>query len=212
MYYIGIDLAWSDNHSSGVAVIKDSEVLFCDTIETLEDIALLIKKYPDAKVGVDAPLKIENESGNREIEKLFLRDYSSKKLGIYPVNRKLLQNSLGVIRSESLVKMIPQKLGVNLFEVYPHVTILECFHGKVLPYKRKKGRDVKFIKEQLSTLQEYLTKSLRGNFAVDISSLKGKALKNHEDKLDAIVCAYTLEYCQNKPHKLYGDIFIVPQK
>ena len=210
MYFIGIDLAWSQNHSSGVALIQDDEVLFCDTMDSLEDIVQFIQKYPDAKVGVDAPLWIPNQTGNREIEKLFLKDYSSKKLGVYPVNRKLLENDLGIIRSEKLVDMIPQKLKLNLFEVYPHVTILECFHGKVLPYKRKKGRDINFIKEQLNTLQNYLTATLKGDFAADIDLLKGKALKNHEDKLDAIVCAYTLAYCEKNPYKLYGDIFMVP--
>lgn len=210
MYFIGIDLAWSDNHLSGVALIEDDKVLFCDTIDSLEDIAQFIQKHPDAKVGVDAPLAIPNQTGNREIEKLFLRDYSSKKLGVYPINRKLLENDLGIIRSEKLVSMIPQKLGLDLFEVYPHVTILECFHGKVLPYKRKKGRDTNFIREQLNTLQNYLKATLEGDFAVDIDILKGKSLKNHEDKLDAIVCAYTLAYCEKNPYKLYGDIFIVP--
>lgn len=210
MYCIGVDLAWSDNNLSGVAVIKNDEVIFCDTLDTLEDIANFIKKYPDSQVGIDAPLYIPNQMGNREIEKEFLRDYSSKKLGAYPVNRDLLQDLNGTIRSEKLVDMIPYKLGENLFEVYPHATILECFHGSVLPYKRKKGRDTHFIREQLNILQNYLVSTLKGNFAVDISKLKGKALKNHEDKLDAIVCAYTLSYCQNHPHKLYGGIFLVP--
>lgn len=211
MYFIGIDLAWSANHLSGVALIEDDEVLFCDTMDSLEEIVQFIEKYPDAKVGVDAPLSIPNQIGNREIEKLFLKDYSSKKLGVYPVNRNLLENDLGIIRSEKLVDMIPQKLGLNIFEVYPHVTILECFHGKVLPYKRKKNRDINFIKEQLNILQNYLIATVKGNFAVDIYKLKGKSLKNHEDKLDAIVCAYTLAYCEKNPYKLYGDIFIVPQ-
>ncbi|MEA3384540.1 MAG: DUF429 domain-containing protein [Campylobacterota bacterium] len=211
MYYIGIDLAWSDNYSSGVAVIKNNEVVFCDIIDTLEDILKVIEKYSNAKVGVDAPLYIPNKTGNRDIEKEFLRDYSSKRLGVYPVNRDLLQNSSGVIRSEELVKMIPHTLGDNLFEVYPHATIMNCFHGSVLPYKRKKGRDVAFIRTQLNILQKYLQKVLKGDFTVDISLLKGKALKSHEDKLDAIVCAYTLSYCENNPYKIYGDIFKVPK-
>jgi predicted RNase H-like nuclease len=209
--FIGIDLAWSDNHLSGVALIENDEVLFCDTMDSLNDIAQFIKKYPEAQVGIDAPLLVVNQDGNREIEKLFLQDYSSKKLGVYPVNRNLLQNSSGLIRSEVLVNMIPQELGINLFEVYPHATILECFHGKVLPYKRKKSRNTDFIRLQLHILQEYLQQNLKGDFAVNISELKGKALKNHEDKLDAIVCAYTLTYCENNPYKLYGDIFMVPQ-
>lgn len=210
MYYIGVDLAWSDNHLSGIAVIQENKVIFCDTMDTIDEIAFFLQQYNDAQVGVDAPLYIPNQTGNRDIEKLFLKDYSAKKLGLYPVNRDLMQNSSGVIRSESLVELIPHKLGENLFEVYPHVTILECFHGKVLPYKRKKGRDTQFLKEQLNILQNYLLDRLDGDFAVDIDKLKGKALKSHEDKLDAIVCAYTLKHCSSNPYKLYGDIFMVP--
>lgn len=209
MHYIGIDLAWSDNNLSGVSVVKDHKVIFCETMDTLEDIAKLIQKYPNAKVGVDAPLFVPNQTGNRNIEKEFLKDYSSKKLGAYPVNRNLLQDDSGLIRSEELVKMIPQILGENLFEVYPHATILECFHGKVLPYKRKKGRDTNFIRTQLNLLQEYLKGVLKGDFALDINMLKGKGLKSHEDKLDSIVCAYTLLYCEHHPHKIYEDIFKV---
>jgi len=74
-----------------------------------------------------------------------------------------------------------------------------------------KGRDTAFIKTQLNILQEYLKEVLKGKFAVDISFLKGKSLKNHEDKLDAIFCAYTLSYCENNPYKLYGNIFKVPK-
>jgi predicted RNase H-like nuclease len=211
MYYIGVDLAWSDNNLSGVSLIKDNKVEFCETMDSLEEIAAFICRYPNAQVGIDAPLFVPNQTGNREIEKEFLKDYSSQKLGVYPVNRNLLQDSSGLIRSEKLVEMIPQELGKNLFEVYPHATILECFHGRVLPYKRKKGRDTNFIKTQLHILQEYLQNILDGNFAVDISDLKGQRLKCHEDKLDAIVCAYTLLYCEHHPYKIYGDIFKVPQ-
>jgi predicted RNase H-like nuclease len=211
MYYIGVDLAWSDNNLSGVSLIKDNKVVFCETMDSLEEIAAFICLYPNAQVGIDAPLHVTNQTGNREIEKEFLKDYRSKKLGIYPVNRNLLEDSDGLIRSEKLVEMIPQELGKNLFEVYPHATILECFHGSVLPYKRKKGRDTNFIKSQLNILQEYLKNSLEGDFAVDILELKGQRLKWHEDKLDSIVCAYTLLYCKQYTCKIYGDIFKVPQ-
>lgn len=212
MYYIGVDLAWRDTNLSGVSLIKDNSVAFCETMESLEEIASFIRRYPTAHVGIDAPLFVPNQTGNREIEKSFLKNYSSKKLGVYPVNRNLLQDSDGMIRSETLVEMIPQELGKNLFEVYPHATILECFHGSVLPYKRKKGRDTNFIKTQLNILQAYLQNALEGDFSVDISELKGQKLKWHEDKLDSIVCAYTLHYCEHHPHKIYEDIFKVPQK
>jgi predicted RNase H-like nuclease len=119
MYYIGVDLAWSDTNLSGVSLIQDSRVVFCETMDSLEEIAAFICHYPNAHVGIDAPLFVPNQTGNREIEKEFLKDYSSQKLGVYPVNRNLLKDSDGLIRSEKLVEMIPQELGKNLFEVYP---------------------------------------------------------------------------------------------
>ena len=211
MNYIGIDLAWSQNNFSGIALLQDNRVKYVDVLKDMEDIVSFVLKYPTAKVGVDAPLYVPNISGNREIEKSFLRDFSAKKLGVYPVNRTLLEKVNGYISGEILDSFIPQKLGYNLFEVYPHATIMQCFHGKVLPYKRKKGRDIVFIKKQLNILQNYLLKHLEGDFAVDISILKGQSLKHHEDKLDAIVSAYTLYHCTKYPFKLYGNVFLVPR-
>ena len=208
-FFIGIDLAWSDNNPSGVALLENNKVLFCDTMTGVDSIAKFINNYPDAIVGIDAPLLIENETGNRDIEKAFLQDFAKHKLGVYPVNKKLLTFN-GKITSLELVDKIPQNLGINLFEVYPHATILQCFHKSVLPYKRKKGRDTNFIRTQLQLLQNYLNEVLKNSLKDDISNLKGSKLKQHEDKLDALVCAYTLYYCFQNNCKKYGDIFLVP--
>lgn len=210
MLYIGIDLAWNPNNYSGVSLLEENKVLYSGTMKGLENIINFINQYPKAQVGIDAPLKVSNESGNREIEKEFLKDFASKKLGVYPVNRSLLLKNHGVIAGEKIAENISQKLGESLFEVYPHATIMNCFHGSVLPYKRKKGRDTAFIKEQLSILINYLVKSLEGSFVEDITQLKGESLKHYEDRLDAIISAYTLYICNKFPYKLYGEIFKVP--
>ena len=51
-------------------------------------------------------------------------------------------------------------------------------------------------------------------FKVDIATLKGQKLKDYEDKLDAITCAYTMWYCQNHESKFYQidgiDTFLTP--
>jgi predicted RNase H-like nuclease len=210
MQYIGIDLAWSPHNPSGVALLEDNKVLISDIMTGVDEIVKFINCYPNAKVGIDAPLLVNNQTGNRIIEKEFLKDYGSKKLGVYPVNRELLTKNHSIIVGEEICKQIPQTLGQNLFEVYPHVTIMNCFHGAVLPYKRKKGRNTAFIKEQLKILQTYISENLDGDFYQDIDCLKGKALKLHEDRLDAIICAYTLLYCKSNPFKVYENIFKVP--
>lgn len=210
MQYIGVDLAWSAYNNSGIALLEDNKIIISKVVSNLDEVIDFIKNYPNAIIGVDAPLTVPNESGNRDIEKEFLKDFSTKKLGVYPVNRKLLTKNCSIIAGEYLASNIPQKLGESLFEVYPHATIMECFHGSVLPYKRKNGRDTAFIKTQLNILENYLTSNLEGEFQEDITHLKGVKLKQYEDKLDALVCAYTLFYCKNNPHKTYGGIFKVP--
>jgi predicted RNase H-like nuclease len=209
MQYIGVDLAWSQNNDSGIALLEDNKLISCDLMRGIDNIAYFINQYPNALIGVDAPLKVENETGNRDIEKEFLKDFAKYKLGVYPVNKKLL-SKYGPIAGVELGSKIDQKLGSKLYEVYPHATILQLFHGKVLPYKRKKGRDTSFIKEQLEILQNYILNVIEGDFTVDISKLKGAQIKEHEDKLDAIICAYTVYYCHTNNCKTYGDIFKVP--
>jgi len=191
-------------------VLEENRLVKLTNFYSLNDIIDLINNYPDAYVGIDAPLKVENESGNREIEVEFLKDYAYKKLGVYPVNRNLLLKYSETIAGEVIASNVKQKLGEKLFEVYPHVTIMNCFHGSVLPYKRKKGRSVDFIRSQLLLLQKYLTNVIDGDFALDTERLKGGKLKEYEDRLDALVCAYTMFHCQFNPHATYGGIFKVP--
>ena len=169
-----------------------------------------MKRFPNAIVGVDAPLEVKNTTGNRDIEINFLRDYSSKRLGAYPVNRQLLTKNHNIIVGEKLCENVVQVLGETIFEVYPHATIMNCFHGNVLPYKRKKGRNVAFIKEQLKILENYISSVVHGEIKKDLNELKGLRLKHYEDMLDAIVCAYTLYYCEKNEFKLYGDILKIP--
>ncbi|MAC84823.1 MAG: hypothetical protein CL624_11890, partial [Arcobacter sp.] len=90
MLYIGIDLAWSENNYSGVTLLDDNKIIYTGVVSNLNEVITFIKKYPDAILGVDAPLVVNNKTGNRSIEIEFLKDYSSKKLGVYPVNRNLM--------------------------------------------------------------------------------------------------------------------------
>ncbi|MDK2922778.1 MAG: hypothetical protein PWQ90_219, partial [Pseudothermotoga sp.] len=53
----------------------------------IEQILGSLRKYPNAAVGVDAPLIITNESGHRPNEKEFLKHFAKFGL-LYPVNRK----------------------------------------------------------------------------------------------------------------------------
>lgn len=228
--FIGIDLAWGEKNLSGFCVlIPDSDklkILDIKLLKSIDEIIYEINRYSDYKVhvGVDAALVIPNEDKNREIEKEFNKDFSKYKISMLPVNRKILTKYSQTIRSEVLFDSL-SKLGFErdynskkvIFEVYPHSTIAVCFNDyKILKYKRKKGRSVDFIKEQLKTYKDYLSEVISKNsfFDTDIDMLKGASLKDFEDKLDSITCAYTLFYCKNKRCKHYSvnskDTFVTP--
>lgn len=228
--YIGIDLAWGDKNLSGFCVLspykKSLKIIDIKLLKSIEDILYEIQKYQDYKIyiGLDAPLIVPNEDGNRECEKNFNRDFSKYKISMLPVNRKLLTKYNSNIRSEELYKRLQDdgfKRDYNsdkvIFEVYPHSTIATLFNNnQILPYKRKKGRNTEFIREQLTIYKKYLAKVVFPHTLLksDVGILKGQGLKSFEDMLDAVVCAYTIYYCQSSEasfYKLDGeDIFVTP--
>ncbi len=228
--FIGIDLAWGEKNLSGFCVIQETKtklkILDVKLIKSIDEIIQEIQKYKDLHVyiGVDAPLVVPNESGNREIEKQFNKDFAKYKISMLPANRKLLTKYSPKIRSEELFLKLQEcnfKRDFNhdkvIFEVYTHSTIAMCFNNHaILPYKRKKGRDTEFIKGQLSIYRDYLKKEILTHelFKIDIESLKGQKVKDYEDQLDACTCAYSMYYCQNSEARFYQvdgvDTFVTP--
>lgn len=228
--YIGIDLAWGEKNFSGFCVSKFEgkklKIIDIKLLKSIEEIVQEIETYKDLKVyvGVDAPLVVPNESGNREIEKNFNKDFAKYKISMLPANKKLLSKYSPKIRSIELFERLKQ-LGFQrdyehdkvIFEVYTHSTIAMCFNNhQILPYKRKKGRDTNFIKEQLSIYQKYLAKEFSAHkvFKEDLELLKGQKVKDYEDKLDAITCAYCMWYCRDNEFEYYQvegvNTFITP--
>lgn len=104
-----------------------------------------------------------------------------------------------------------------MFEVYTHSTIAMLWNDhKILPYKRKKGRDTAFIKEQLEVYKKYLLKEFYSHKILkeQLSELRGKKLKDYEDVLDSLTCAYAVFYCRDNESKFYKvdgvDTFVTP--
>jgi putative endonuclease len=228
--YIGIDLAWGEKSLSGFCALHVEKnrlkILDVKLLKSIDDIIFEIEKYKDCKlfVGVDAPLVVPNESANREIEKKFNKDFAKYKISMLPANRKILTKYSPKIRSEELFLKLT-KLGFKrdysankvVFEVYTHSTIAMCFNNhKILPYKRKKGRSTEFIRQHLEIYKNYLKRVITNHkvFKEDISTCRGQKLKDYEDKLDAITCAYTMKYCQENESKFYQvdgvDTFLTP--
>jgi len=227
-------LAWGEKNLSGFCVLELSgskknsklKILNSKLIQSIETMVDEIDKYAEHQVfvGVDAPLVIPNETGNREVEKKFNKDFAHYKISMLPANRKILQKYSPTMRTQELFYRLEaqgfkrdytsQKV---IFEVYTHATIAMLWNNhKILPYKRKKGRNTLFIKEQLGIYQKYLQKVVSPHQILkeDIATLKGQKLKKYEDQLDAITCAYSIYYCQNNSAHFYQvdgvDTFVTP--
>ena len=228
--YIGIDLAWGEKNPSGFCVAKPSKnklkILDVKLLHSIDEILDEILKYKDYKVhvGVDAPLVVPNDSGNRDIEKEFNKDFAKYKISMLPANKKLLTKYSPTIRSVGLFDKL-NKLGFKrdykhdkvIFEVYTHSTVAMLWNNhEILPYKRKKGRNTEFIKNQLDIYKKYLLKEFYSHKILkeDLSTLKGKKLKDYEDMLDALTSAYSIYYCKEGDAKFYQvdglDTFVTP--
>ena len=228
--YIGIDLAWGEKNPSGFCLATSSKnklkIIDVKLIFTIDEIIEEILRYKESKIyiGVDAPLVVPNEEGNREIEKEFNKDFARYKISMLPANRKLLTKYSPNIRSVELFDRLSE-LGFKrdyasdkvIFEVYTHSTIAMLWNKhEILPYKRKKGRDTAYIKEQLGIYKKHLLKGFSSHAILkqDLSLLKGKKLKDYEDMLDALSSAYCIYYCKENEAKFYKldgtDTFVTP--
>ncbi len=221
--FIGIDLAWGEKNLSGFCAIElppsktkqKLKIIESKLLHSIEELLQAIDKYAEHQVfvGVDAPLVIPNETGNREVEKKFNKDFARYKISMLPANRKILKKYSPTMRSEMLYNSLKSRgyernYNANkvVFEVYTHSTIAMLWNNhKILPYKRKKGRNTQFIKEQLEIYKNYLKKTLASHkvFKEDISAYKGQKLKDYEDKLDALTCAYSMYHCYYNEAKFY---------
>jgi len=226
MKFVGIDLAWSTKNGSGVTVLNgdrsgvdlvSSEVLLSD-----EDIIAYIHKNvgnEPAWISIDAPLIVPNKQGRRLAEDVVGKLFRKYNAGAHPANRTRLSSWTGTIRGEELTALLeregfehdpyPKKYEKSrkLFEVYPHPSIVVLFNlDKILRYKAKPKRDYEFRWAEFRKYQKHLSElpglSLPAEITKkDVSLLKGKALKNYEDKLDSILCAYISYYAWTNPEK-----------
>jgi|SRR3989344_5490716 len=226
MFFIGIDLAWSEKNGSGVVVLKgdvNKAEFVCGNIFYSDDeiLKFIEDNIGDKKalISIDAPLIVPNESGRRLAEDLAGKLFRKYDAGAHPANRKRLSSWTGKIRGEEISKLLSTKgfehdpyikkleASRKFFEVYPHPSIVVLFKlDKILKYKNKPNRSYEFRWNEFKKYQNYL-KSLKdlslpkGVIDKNVKNLKGNALKDYEDLLDGIFCAYLSYYTWKNPEK-----------
>ena len=175
----------------------------------------------DWVVAIDAPLVICNKDGERSAETQAKRYYTSFDAGPRPTRlkkpsfRKHYQGRMIRKRLKGLGGMLVERTDhLNgrplFFETYPHIVMVELFHlRKSIKYKegqcRNKGRAECQHRGQRE-LADHIRRHLCGdtanprlshnatldNLLRDLDPSVGSGgLKNREDKLDGLICAYT---------------------
>ncbi|MEO8851478.1 MAG: DUF429 domain-containing protein [Allobranchiibius sp.] len=230
MYFAGLDLAWGTRSPTGVAVLDEGGVLreLC-AVKTDEQIVAVLAQYvrEGLIVGIDAPLVVANETGNRAAERDLNKDFAPFQAGAHPANLgnpAFRDGTRGASVCAQLgLSMDPESRGARrAVEVYPHPATIAFFElGRTLKYKNKQGRSMQQLQEQLRMLMRLLeslssrtpTLQLVSNAgwrdlvaAVEVATSKA-ALRVAEDQVDAVVCAYVAYFREHRPGevKTYGD-------
>src|SRR5260370_14371590 len=151
-HFIGIDLAWSGKHPSGLAALKydpNTEIASllrtqAETILTDDQIIAFVKQTASddhtAIVAIDAPLAVPNPTSHRPAEARLNKAFHQFHAGAHPANRNRLGSyNGGEVRGEVIAQRL-MELGIQhtptmirrqptrqVFEVYPHPAMVVLF-------------------------------------------------------------------------------------
>ena len=213
MRFLGIDLGWKSG-ASGLCCLEwqGGELVLLNLERQLEivDILRWVRQWADiqspALVAVDAPTLIPNQTGTRLPDRLTHKYFGKYHAGCYPANlqRPFAQRTVdfGLSLEELGFCHAPimeaKKYHRYQIEVFPHPAQVNLFNlDRILKYKKGRLSD-RYL--ELTKLRNYILSilpSLEPKLQLinlpEIPS-QGKAMKEVEDMLDSLICAYVGAY------------------
>lgn len=241
MKIIGIDLAWqSETNTTALAVGNLADEIFnisdvYASLTSLDSIKDTINNEQNVQgLSIDAPLIINNVTGQRDCERELSQEYGARYASCHASNTTLYPNAASTTLAQSLSKAgyfhlgNPEKEKWQI-ECYPHPALIEIFNlPERLPYKKgtvaKKKQGQVNLANHLKSLESSAILKLTFDDTctafLDEDHIRlqaGSSLKQNEDALDSIVCAYIgALYASMITHKTFGNIetgyIYVPQK
>ena len=222
-FFIGLDLAWTGHHETGICVLEGDE---CSTrlvqldcrIDTPEGFAQFCSGFGgDVVAAIDAPLIVlPGRRAERELGSVFGRFKASA----YSANIPFLEGmkglagpSLACLLAQRGFQLAPSALttrapGRFALEVFPHPAHVVLF-GLTERIRYKKGplaqrrAGLRRYQECLRVLLELempgvsAAPELGALLADGAIEVPGRHLKRLEDQLDAVTCAYVAFHCWN---------------
>jgi predicted RNase H-like nuclease/ppGpp synthetase/RelA/SpoT-type nucleotidyltranferase len=222
MYFVGVDLAWGERQPTGVAVLDESgELVHVSAGRTDDDIAAALAPYVDGPclVGIDAPLIVTNPTGSRGAERALTKDFRRFEAGTHPSNTgkpEFAEGTRGARLCRRLRLDMDPRSGRErrAIEVYPHPATIVLFGlERTLKYKDKRGRDLELLRSELLALMGHVERLVPAGAAwrelreqVEAAVRKSE-LRQVEDQVDAVVCAYVALFADRWPERTttYGD-------
>ena len=230
MHFVGVDLAWGERKPTGVAVLdEDGHLLHVSAQRTDDEVVAALAPFTaDAcVVAVDAPLVVENATGNRPAEAALNRDFARFDAGAHPSNTGKPE-----FRDQPRGARVAARLGLDIdprsrrprraIEVYPHPATVALFRlGRTLKYKNKPGRDLELLRSELLVLVHHLERLAHASPPLHLDGPGWQVLRAGvetagrksdlrlvEDQVDAVVCAYVALFAVRRPEltTTYGDL------
>lgn len=208
MKFLGIDLGWVSG-ASGLCCLDwqaGLQLLDLDRRESIADVLAWVDTWvppgESGMIAVDAPTLISNTTGMRLADRLAHRCFGRYHAGCYPANLSrpfatrttsfgLSLEARGFAHAPILQPCQPGRYQI---EVFPHAATIHLFNlQRILKYK--KGRLAE-RRVGLSQLRHLILKDLPTLEPrlepLDLPGVPvvGRALKDLEDRLDSLICAY----------------------
>ncbi|WP_145011899.1 DUF429 domain-containing protein [Mycobacterium marseillense] len=231
MYFVGVDLAWAGRNPTGVAVVDSGgDLVSVGAVRDDDEILAALQPYVrgDCVVAFDAPLVVDNPTGQRPAETALNRDFRGFEAGAHPCNTGKPEFAHGPRggRLAAALGLDPDPCspaGRRAIEVYPHAATVALFRlERTLKYKAKPGRSVERLKSELLVLMDGLERLAQAPIPLRVTAHDGWValrtavaaaqrkceLRRAEDPIDAVVCAYVALYAQRCPAEvtIYGDV------
>jgi predicted RNase H-like nuclease/ppGpp synthetase/RelA/SpoT-type nucleotidyltranferase len=230
VHFVGLDLAWGERKPTGVAVLDDSgRLLYLGVAQDDASIKAAVAPYVqgDCLVAFDAPLVVNNPTGQRPSEAALNRDFAKFEAGAHPTNTGKPEFA-GTPRAARLASALDLDIDPGspstrrAIEVYPHPATVALFRlGRTLKYKSKPGRTFAQLRSELLRLMDLVETLAQATPPLRVADHEGwqalrqsvqtaerkSELRRAEDPIDAVVCAYVALFATRRPEAVtvYGD-------
>lgn len=206
--FLGIDFGWRSQPSGLCCLELRANALHLLTLDRLlepEQILAWVEVWAtdNTLIAVDAPTIIPNQTGTRLPDRLTHQLFGKYHGGCYPANLSRPFASRTVSLGNALVdrgfrhapQITPQKAGRYQIEVFPHPAIVHLFSlDRILKYKKGKlavrAQELNRLKTYIETILPGITPALKLARPLPAIPSQGKPMKEVEDQLDSLICAY----------------------